>query len=94
MCRALLVLPKPDACPSTPSEETGELSRNRALKRLPFLPRTCRFGAGQGTFYSDEQLQSMLEWCLKRHVHMISDEVRDTQQWPEHWAAGSACAPW
>ncbi len=22
----------------------------------------------------------MLEWCLERHVHMISDEVRDAQR--------------
>lgn len=40
---------------------------------------SLRGGAAQGTIYSDEQLQSMLEWCLERHVHMISDEVRDAQ---------------
>ena len=31
----------------------------------------------QGIIYTEQQLQSMLEWCLERGVHMISDEVTD-----------------
>jgi len=67
-----MYLPESGSCAAALSDAADASAAEGHPVRALLL---CNPNNPLGIIYSDEQLQSMLEWCLERRVHFISDEV-------------------